>query len=207
MPVMEITSINISFNCCRTKQQGILLKLSAHTMYCSEIFHVPCLIAFKHRSKVKPTWLIVELVVSFKYSWLIVFKTQNWVYVAVRLKADAPFCYCQNVSAIKNIGSCENNSWVTIVVGSQHIVIMSGPALIESKDKTLHTSIVMTSHEETFKDWQFNGSRVRELDQSLIAWDIQKACRSKPKFICVDDTWTSHLSVQLQQRCMNLMPN
>ena len=151
MPVMEITSISISFNCCRTKQQGILLKLSAHTMYCSEIFHVPCLIAFKHRSKVKSTWLIVNFVVSFKCSWLTVFKTQNWVYVAVRLKADASFCYCKDVSAIKNIGSCENNSSVTIVVESQHIVIMSSLTLMESKDKPLYISTAMTSHKKLSK--------------------------------------------------------
>ncbi len=143
----------------------------------------------------------------FKCSWLTVFKTRNWVYVAVRLKADASFCYCKDVSAIKNIGRCENISSVTIVVESQHIVVMSSPTLMESKDKPLHTSSAMTSHEETFKDWQFNGTRVRELDQRLIAWNMQKACRSKPRFICVDVTWTSHLSVQLQQRCMNLMPN
>ena len=67
------------------------------------------------------------------------------------MKADASFCYCKDVSAIKNIGSCENNSSVTIVVESQYIVVMSSPTLMESKDKPLYISIVMTSHEKHSK--------------------------------------------------------
>ena len=67
------------------------------------------------------------------------------------MKADASFCYCKDVSAIKNIGSCENNSSVAIVVESQHIVIMSGPALMKGKDKPLHILIAMTLHEKHSK--------------------------------------------------------
>ena len=57
---------------------------------------------------------------------------------------------------------------------------------------------------KTFKDWQFDCTKVLELDQILIAWNMQKACRRKPRFTCDDFTWTSHISVQWQQSCMNL---
>ena len=50
-----------------------------------------------------------------------------------------------------HIGSCENNSTVTVVVESQHIVVMGSPTLMESKDKPLYISIAMTSHEKHSK--------------------------------------------------------
>ncbi len=36
----------------------------------------------------------------------------------------------------------------TIVVGSPHIVIMSGPALMKGQDKSVHILIATTSHED-----------------------------------------------------------
>ncbi len=68
------------------------------------------------------------------------------------MKTDASFCYCKDVSAINTMEVVRTTPESLIVVGSQHIGIVSGPALIESKDKTLHISIAMTSHEKTFKD-------------------------------------------------------
>ena len=144
--------------------------------------------------------------VSLKYSPLTVFRTQDWVYVAVRLNADASFCYCKDVSAI-SIGSCENNSsvnnccWITTYCNHER----------SSSDGEQGQAITHFDCDDvawkTFKDWQFNGTRVRELDQKMITWNMQKALRRKPRFICVDVTWTSQLLVQLQQRCMNLTAN
>ncbi len=67
------------------------------------------------------------------------------------MKAEASFCYCKDVSAINTLVVVRTTPQSTIVVGSQHIVIMSGPALIESKDKPIHISIVTTSHEKHSK--------------------------------------------------------
>ena len=67
------------------------------------------------------------------------------------MKADASFCYCKDVSAINTSVVVRTTPQSTIVVGSQHIVIMSGPALMESKDKPLHISIAMTLHEKHSK--------------------------------------------------------
>ena len=57
----------------------------------------------------------------------------------------------------------------SIVVGSQHIVIMSGPALMKGKNKPLHISIAMASHEKHSKIHSSIATEVHELDvQHLI---------------------------------------
>ena len=61
------------------------------------------------------------------------------------MKADASFCYCKDVSAINTLVD------VRTTPQSQHIVIMSGPALMKGKGKPLHISIAMTLHEKHSK--------------------------------------------------------
>ena len=112
--------------------------------------------------------------VSLKCSWLTAFKTQNWVYVAVWLKADASFFYCNDVSAINTLVVVRTTPQPTIVVGSQHIVIINGPALMKCKDNPLHISIAMMSHEDIQRLMVQYCTRVRELDQRLIAWNMHK---------------------------------
>ncbi len=67
------------------------------------------------------------------------------------MKADASFCYCKDVLAINTLVVVRTTPQSTIVVELQHIVTMSGPALMESKDKPLYISIAMTSHEKHSK--------------------------------------------------------
>ena len=145
MPVMEITSINISLDCCQTKQQDIyppFLHIRCIAVDLFFMYHVWLLSNIAGNTKAHLT--DSRFGVLLKSSWLTVFKTQNWVYAKVRMKAEASFSYCNAVSA--------NVHWTLW--------------------KQLLSQQLLLDHNilKTFKDWQFNGTRVRELDQNLATW-------------------------------------
>jgi hypothetical protein len=153
------------FDCCRTKQQDILPNLPAHTMYCSRIFcmyHVWLLSNIA--AKIKPTWLIVNLVVSLKCSWLTVFKTQNWVNVAVRLKANASFCYCDDVSAIYTLVVVRTTPQSAIVVGSTHCKHKQSSA--DESERTSHHTFWLQRCCTKPQVW---------LHESVLTWLILKS--------------------------------
>ena len=64
------------------------------------------------------------------------------------MKANTSFCYCNAVSAKHTLDVVRTTPQSTIVVGSPHIVIMSGPALMKGQDKSVHILIATTSHED-----------------------------------------------------------
>jgi hypothetical protein len=134
--------------------------LPAHTMYCSRIFcmyHVWLLSNIA--AKIKPTWLIVNLVVSLKCSWLTVFKTQNWVNVAVRLKADVSFCYCDDVSAIYTLVVVRTTPQSAIVVGSTHCKHKQSSA-----DEVKGQAITHFDCNDVARNHKFDYTRVCSLD-------------------------------------------
>jgi len=99
------------------------------------------------------------------------------------LKTDASFCYCNDISAIHTSVVVRTTPQSAIVVGSTHCKHKQSSA-DEVQGHAITQFRLQRYCTKTFKGWQFICTRVHELDQILIAWNMQKACRNKPRFTC-----------------------